>query len=421
VTRPDLLLERFAADACVLWAPPTGLAFAGIGTAKVVERAGPERFNEVRKAGSELLSRVRSNHAPLPALSAPRLFGGFAFSPRGATSSIWEGFGPARFVLPRISYAVDGRRAVLTLAVERRELEQPSPHLELFEQVYDALYAPLAPEPSREAVSVGRWEPDEGDFRRSVDRLLSLIAEGRLDKAVLARQIELSLSPPAHAPATVVALRDQAPECVRFLFRSGAGCFVGATPERLVHKRGKHLETEALAGTIDAGAESPENRLQGSPKELEEHRLVVQAIAGALAPLSVETRVPSQPVIRRLKHLLHLSTPIGALLRDDTHAVDLLCALHTTPAVGGAPTDRALEWIEQNEAFDRGWYSGAVGWFDARGDGDFDVALRSGLLRDNRAWLYAGAGSVQDSASAAEYQETTLKLAALLGSLRSRS
>jgi isochorismate synthase EntC len=131
--------------------------------------------------------------------------------------------------------------------------------------------------------------------------------------------------------------------------------------------------------------------------------------------------VPSQPVIRRLKHLLHLSTPIGALLRDDTHAVDLLCALHPTPAVGGAPTDRALEWIEQNEAFDRGWYSGAVGWFDARGDGDFNVALRSGLLRDNRAWLYAGAGIVQDSASAAEYQETTLKLAALLGSLRSRS
>ena len=84
------------------------------------------------------------------------------------------------------------------------------------------------------------------------------------------------------------------------------------------------------------------------------------------------------------------------------------------------PTERALDWIERTESFDRGWYSGAVGWFDASGDGDFNVALRSGLIRDRRAWLCAGAGIVKDSRSEAEYRETTLKLSALLGSLRCR-
>jgi isochorismate synthase EntC len=125
--------------------------------------------------------------------------------------------------------------------------------------------------------------------------------------------------------------------------------------------------------------------------------------------------------VRRLKHLLHLCSPIRARLSGELHVLELLERLHPTPAVGGVPTALALDWIEAHEPFDRGWYSGAIGWFDARGDGEFNVALRSGLIRDRQARLYAGAGVVRGSLAAAEYAETTLKLAALLGSLRARA
>jgi isochorismate synthase len=188
----------------------------------------------------------------------------------------------------------------------------------------------------------------------------------------------------------------------------------------LLRKRGRSLETEALAGSIDAGADSPEHRLRASPKELEEHELVVSAITGALAPVCGSPNLPSQPGVRSLKHILHLCTPIQARLHVDTHVLDLLERLHPTPAVGGVPTRAALDWIAATEAFDRGWYAGAVGWFDAMGDGDFNVALRSGLLQSDQARLYSGAGIVRESMATAEYAETTLKLAAMLASLRAR-
>jgi isochorismate synthase EntC len=121
-----------------------------------------------------------------------------------------------------------------------------------------------------------------------------------------------------------------------------------------------------------------------------------------------------------LKHLLHLRTPIQATLRAETHVLDLVERLHPTPAVGGVPTAAAMEWIGSREPFDRGWYAGAVGWLDAQGDGEFNVALRSGLVRGQSARLYAGAGIVRGSQSGAEYDETKLKLAAMLSSLRAR-
>jgi menaquinone-specific isochorismate synthase len=124
--------------------------------------------------------------------------------------------------------------------------------------------------------------------------------------------------------------------------------------------------------------------------------------------------------VRRLKHLLHLCTPIRALLNGDAHVLELLERLHPTPAVGGVPTRAALECIRETESFDRGWYAGSIGWFNALGDGDFNVALRSGLVRSERAWLYAGAGIVRESRAALEYAETTWKLTAMLSSLRAR-
>jgi isochorismate synthase len=266
-----------------------------------------------------------------------------------------------------------------------------------------------------------RQDGDPAVFERQVERLVRHIQRGEVSKVVAAREVLLSFAAAApDAVATVLGLSEAAPECLRFLFRSGDAAFLGATPEQLLHKRGRVLETEALAGSIDARAESPERRLQASAKDLEEHTLVVSAITSALASVCDSPELPARPGVRSLKHLLHLCTPIHARLNREVHVLELLERLHPTPAVGGVPTAVALELIEQTEAFDRGWYAGAIGWFDAHGDGDFNVALRSGLVRSDQAWLYAGAGVVRGSHAALEYAETTWKLSAMLSSLRAR-
>jgi isochorismate synthase EntC len=85
--------------------------------------------------------------------------------------------------------------------------------------------------------------------------------------------------------------------------------------------------------------------------------------------------------------------------------------------VGGWPTAAALKIIDDLEGMERGWYAGGVGWVDARGDGEFAIALRCGLLWEDGARLYAGNGMMPGSDPARELAETELKLQALLGAL----
>ncbi len=148
---------------------------------------------------------------------------------------------------------------------------------------------------------------------------------------------------------------------------------------------------------------------------------MVRAIVEALAPLCESLDHPDEPRIQRLRHVVHLQTPFVGRLREPTHVLELVRRLHPTPAVGGWPAAPALRWIAREEPGSRGWYAGPVGWFDARGDGEFGVALRSGLLRRGEAHLYAGAGIVRGSDAEAEFDETEVKLRTMLDALGIRS
>ena len=105
------------------------------------------------------------------------------------------------------------------------------------------------------------------------------------------------------------------------------------------------------------------------------------------------------------------------MLREPLHVLELVERLHPTPAVGGVPTADALRFIAEREPGERGWYAGPIGWCDARGEGEFAVALRSGLLEGSSANLYAGAGIVRASNAHSEWLETRLKLMALTSAL----
>jgi isochorismate synthase len=186
-----------------------------------------------------------------------------------------------------------------------------------------------------------------------------------------------------------------------------------------VSKRGLAVETDGLAGTAKRGADDASimRALLESAKDRHEHALVVRAIADVLGPRVSSLKVPAEPRIRSLRNVHHLWTPICAVLRDETHVLSLVGALHPTPAVSGTPRERATSWIAAHEPTARGWYTGAVGWIDAAGDGDFVVAIRAGLLGPNDVWLYAGAGIVEGSDPLAELAETRAKQAPMLAAL----
>src|SRR5204863_9198289 len=125
-----------------------------------------------------------------------------------------------------------------------------------------------------------------------------------------------------------------------------------------------------------------------------------------------------EPDVVRFTNIQHLATSVAAELRDPAADVlTLAAALHPTPAVGGWPRAAADLLIDELEGMERGWYAGAVGWMDGRGDGELAVAIRCGLLYEDGARLYAGNGMMPDSDPEAELAETRLKLRVLLGAL----
>jgi isochorismate synthase len=213
-------------------------------------------------------------------------------------------------------------------------------------------------------------------------------------------------------------LQDSAPESTLFAVSRGPRTFLGATPERLVSLRGRELHTVAMAGSTRRAPDATTDDtlaadLMESDKEREEHAVVVAMLREALGPVVERLEVGSRPQVVRLRHVQHLVTPVSGWLRDDADVLTLVERLHPTPAVGGTPRELALELIAEEEPHERGWYAGPLGWVDRHGDGEFVVALRSGVVHGSQATLFAGCGIVADSDPEREWEESSAKLLAL--------
>jgi menaquinone-specific isochorismate synthase len=262
---------------------------------------------------------------------------------------------------------------------------------------------------------------DRAMWHSQVDTLLDAIAHRRLDKAVLAREVVVSADVPFDTRTVISRLRRTQGGCFMF----AADGLVGATPELLVRRRGDTVVSRPMAGTITRGATAhadaeAEATLAASVKDGWEHRLVVDAVADGLRAAGVEITGVGGPQVARLATVSHLATTItGRLGRDEPvrSALELACALHPTPAVGGEPRDVALTMLHRLEPFDRRRYAGPVGWVDAHGDGAWGVALRCAELDGRQARLVAGAGIVAGSDPDAEWAETQVKLEPMLQAL----
>jgi isochorismate synthase EntC len=153
-----------------------------------------------------------------------------------------------------------------------------------------------------------------------------------------------------------------------------------------------------------------------SRKDRVEHAIVAREIRTLLAPL-YESFTVDGPHLHRSRHVSHLRTRFEGILKQSEHVLDLVARLHPTSAVGGAPRIAALAWLAEHEHTERGFYAGPFGAFDRDGNGEFVVAIRSGLLGAHDAHLFAGAGIVEGSKAESELCETRWKLQGLMAAM----
>jgi salicylate biosynthesis isochorismate synthase len=416
--------SRLASDRWFCWEQPEreGFALAALGTAAEVVGRGPDRFRQAAEDCAELV-RDASIAAPShsPAGTGPVWTGGFAFDADGGRSPQWSSLPPALLVLPELSLLCSAGRCWLTLnAIVERGEEPAAVVTRLSRRLEGLRHADLGP---LDPMPTGRTQIDApkppSHYERAVAAAVERISGGDVEKVVLAREVTVT-APAAHDPAPVLgALRELFPSCFSFCVGTPEAAFIGASPELLIRRSGAVAATVALAGSTRRSADPAVDDHLGeqmlhSPKVREEHQIVARRIERTLRPHAVWVQAEDEPSVARIANIQHLATPVHAQLADPRSAIDLAGLLHPTPAVGGEPRDRAIALIDEIEEMDRGWYAGPVGWMDAAEDGEFCVALRSALLRDRTAHLYAGCGIVAGSDPAAELDEAELKLDALM-------
>ena len=399
--------------------PGLETAIAGAETAVAQEAHGSERFAIVQRWMDETLEHTVAVGDVTAPFGGPHFFASFAFHENVEPG---EPFPAARVFVPRWQVA---RAGATTTAVANLLVTPDSDLASLAERVWRAhrkfsgfRYRDSVPPESGAAAHLATSEA--GDYRASVLRALDCIRAGEFRKIVLARAQDIVASQPLHPLRMLNGLRQRFPDCYAFSLANGRGqSFIGASPERLVRVSKGMLETEALAGSARRGASASEDAALASAllhaeKDLREQREVLDDIVARLTPLGLALEFSPQPQLRRLANVQHLHTAVRAVLPENVRLLDVLAALHPTPAVGGSPREPAVARIRALEGFPRGLYAGALGWLNARGGGEFFVGLRSALIAGNTARTYAGAGIVAGSTPEKEFAETELKFRAMV-------
>jgi len=280
--------------------------------------------------------------------------------------------------------------------------------------------------PSHRRSHAVRMLPSPDTYRANVEQALACIRATGLDKVVLSRSLSIDVRVDLAALLQRLAARNP----IGYTFAIDLAdtpaprrTLIGASPELLLSRRGQHVLSHPLAGSVPRSADPAQDQrraaaLLQSSKDQHEHALVVEAVADGLRPYCRRLSVPPQPTLLSTPTMWHLGTEIRGELTDPAmSSLELALALHPTPAVCGHPTPDAYDFIGRVEGFERGYFAGLVGWCDAAGDGEWAVTLRCAEVGDEEATLYAGAGIVDGSQPDEELLETSGKLRTMLAAM----
>jgi len=427
--RPKPFLRHASGDARGFWARgERWLAHRGVTVELVADRsAGGDRFGVSADVARDVARRAL---LPSGTARAPRVqfYGGFSFRSDHEAAGVWADFPDGLFQLPAVELEGDGSGDAW---LRVRALVDADAGNEVFQRLRteaESLRAELASradfEGSSDRVPGRATATERAAWEAAVDASLGAIRSGSISKAVLARTMDVELEGHVDPVDVVAQLWEVNRGSHVFLFEPAPGsAIVGAAPETVATLRDGVFHATAVAGSIRRGETPREQaelaaRLLASDKDRAEQRIALDDMVARLETVAHQIRTDPQPHVLTLARIQHLETEIRASVPAGVGVLDLVRLLHPTAAVCGLPRDAAMAFLEQEEPFERGWYAGPVGWFDAEGNGVFAPALRTGVSTGSGWRLFAGAGIVEGSVPALEWEETGIKFEPMLDALR---
>jgi isochorismate synthase len=389
------LLEFAGRDGVLFERGRSGLA--GRGCAARLSWHGGDPAAAARSVAEALAGIDVDDEVRLPGCG-PVAFGALPFMP-GASSEL---------IVPEVvaGRADDGTRWITTIGEAAPDADGPNVEAEVEQR----------PAVHRFTVTAQR---DPEDWCALVERATKAMAGGTLHKVVLARQIDIAADRPIDRLAVLERLRSVYPGCH---IVSIAG-FVAASPELLVSVAGDIVRSHPMAGTAPRGGDPTTDQrlaasLLASAKDRQEHQITIDMVHDTLLPSCSYLDYEAEPSVVAVANVQHLATMVeGRLSQPAPSVLELMAALHPTPAVAGWPRDEAVAWIAEHEGFDRRRYAGTAGWVDSSGNGTWAVSVRCAEIDGSAARVWAGNGIVADSDPPTELAETRSKLQALLSAI----
>ncbi|WP_313799735.1 anthranilate synthase component I [Cytobacillus sp.] len=257
------------------------------------------------------------------------------------------------------------------------------------------------------------------EFVEKVKKAKEYIERGDIFQVVLSQRLQAAIK--GDPFSFYRKLRVQNPSPYMYYLDYGSYQIAGSSPESLIKVNESKVSANPIAGTKPRGKTDSEDLnfeidLLRDEKELAEHRMLVDLGRNDLGRVcefgSIE--IETYMKVERFKHVMHLASEISGKIKKSFSAIDALTSCLPAGTVSGAPKIRAMEIINELEEVKRGLYAGAIGYFSANGSLDFALAIRTMVIKDDNAYIQAGAGIVYDSIPEKEYEETIYKLRAFL-------
>ena len=390
----------------------------GIGTAHRIFGKDIDDFSNLFKRLDSFLSNS-NRHL--------RYYGGIRFNYRVDADEIWKNFHTFDFVIPEFELLRVSNNYYFAANVLLKKDERTAQKIDALKSKLEKLVlTPDSLEINFPKLQKRSDLPDWNQWSAGINKSYEMFNNAELDKIVLARKTVLSFNDKLNNIQIMKRLKESNPNAFHFCFQQNDDVsFVGATPERLYKRDKRQVFTEAIAGTRPRGKTEEHDAflkkdLLTCEKDLREHRYVVDRIKNVLNETCENIVSDDNVKIIENAHVQHLCYKMQGELKEGITDAQFLRNIHPTPAVGGYPSEIALRKIDEMEGFDRGWYAGPVGWVN-HSAAEFAVALRSGVIYNNKLALFAGAGIVDGSNAADEWDEIDNKISNFMQILKSRS
>ena len=374
----------------------------------------PGKISLVAPNISEIQSRIINNWSEYDLENLPVLTGAVNFSADHLNDD-WNDFEANKLIVPEIIIYRQLEKTFLVYNHLFSSTNNFDEHLNQFHQIINSLLNVEGSNNNNSVVKVaknGKTENEKDEWEKLISDAKEYLKTS-LSKIVLSRKIEFETFDVVHWSNLIGNLNKENPDCYIFMYKSNDAIFFGASPEKFLSVQDKVIDIDAMAGSA-AGDSRDVTRELLNNKNLKEHKIVTEFICDVLSNYAENITAAEQPLIIKLSDVQHLHTKISAQLQSKEKVLSLIDSLFPTPAVCGIPKEKALKAIRELETHDRGLYSGLIGWINLEMNCEFAVAIRSAFYKNNKLFLYAGSGIVEESVPEDEFLETELKLKTIL-------